>query len=223
MNKFILTLATLCITLVTFSQHKEGRIDFELKFSSSDPMIQQQAAMMQGSKMIQYFAPEGTRTELNMGMFMNTTTIKNTKEKKTLTLTGGMMGNKAIVGEIETTKQQQTNTDFIVEKTNETKQILGLNCTKYVIDLGPEQGTTTIWATTEIQSEVGIDNQFSLTEIDGIPLLVEVENPQMNITITAVEFTKNLKKENKKKLFSLEIPKDYEVTTTEQMMEMIQD
>ena len=218
MKTILSTLAIVALACTSFGQIKEGKISFDMKFSSADPMIQQQAAMMQGSKMVQYFAAEGTRTEMNMGMFVNTTVIKNIKDKKTLQLNGGMMGNKAILTD-DLVKAQDSQNENVAEKTTETKKILGLLCTKYIIDLGPESGMVMIWTTEEIKPEVKLENQFSGGNVQGVPMLIEVENPQMSITITATDIVKDLKKENKKKLFSTEIPEGYEVTTMEQMMQ----
>jgi hypothetical protein len=83
-----------------------------------------------------------------------------------------------------------------VTKTSETQQILNHTCTKYIIETTTPEGktvTANYWATTDIkdidlkslakQQVGGKDQSFVLPEIDGFPLKIETELPQVGTLI----------------------------------------
>lgn len=80
-----------------------------------------------------------------------------------------------------------------VTKTSETMKILDYTCTKYIVELSTERGALkqVLWTTTEI---AGLDKKNFLKQrmgdrgqsfyyegISGIPLRMEMPNPQMNM------------------------------------------
>ena len=222
MKSILTTLAIIMATTLSFGQITEGKVEYDLKFSSSNAEVAAQLSMVQGSKLVQAFSAEGTRTEMNMGMIQSTTTIKNNKEKKSISLLGGMMGYKAMINDFESTAEAKEN-DLIVEKTNETKTILGIVCTKHVIDLGPETGMLELYLTEEIIPATKVDNQFIPTDVTGFPLEFSLTTSDMTITSTAVKIAKVLKKDEKKELFSTKIPSGYELMKKEELFESFMD
>ncbi len=217
MKTIFLTLSLLFVSAFTFGQLKEGKIDYSVTFSTSDPSVQAQLSMLSGSTMNLTFANEGSIFEMAFGMFSTTKTISNIKDKKTLILMGGMMGNKAI---LKDTEPLEADDAPMIEKTSETKTIAGYKCTKYIADLGPEVGIAVYWVTSEIEVTSMPENKFIVAGLGGTPLELEMETNGLTITIVAKAVAKSLKKENKATLFSTAIPEGYEVMTMDELEEM---
>lgn len=215
MKKIIFLLTGLLLTINAFAQVTEGKIKFNLEFNSSDPQMQAQFAMLKGSTMTMYFSPEFNRTEMNMGMFVQTTTVVDVKTKETMMLMGGMMGKKAtkMTADPDAAKEDTAVPDIEIEKTKETKKIAGYKCTKYIITT-EDGNVVNVWTTEELAaSKEGM--QFVNDKIEGFPLEFEVAAEGMTMVFSAVEVEKGLKNVNKKELFSMEIPSDYEVISPE--------
>jgi hypothetical protein len=89
-----------------------------------------------------------------------------------------------------------------ITKTSETQKILGYTCTKYIVEQTQPDGktmTTNYWATTEIKDvdlkalakqQTNQNQSFIFTEIEGVPLKIEVMMPQGNMTMECNEFKK---------------------------------
>lgn len=208
MKKIFSLLTGLLLTVGSFAQITEGKIKFNLEFNSPDPAMQAQFAMLKGSTMLMYFSPEFNRTEMNMGMFVQTTTVADIKSQETLMLMGGMMGKKATKMNTKEAEGNET-AELDVEQTTETKKIAGYKCTKYIVTT-EEGDVVNIWTTEELSaSKEGL--KFVDKKIQGFPLEFEVAAEGMTMVFSATEVEKGLKKYNKKELFSMEIPSDYEV------------
>ena len=103
-----------------------------------------------------------------------------------------------------------------VTKTSETMKVLNYNCTKYLIKVSKNEKTTTqvCWATTEIkdidfsgltnQRMGGNGNAMFYKDVEGVPLKMEVEQPEGKVTM---EVTDILKGKLDKNDFS--IPSDF--------------
>jgi hypothetical protein len=90
-----------------------------------------------------------------------------------------------------------------VTKTSETTKILNYTCTKYIIETTTPDGKTmktNYWATNEIKDidiktlakqQMGKDQSFVYSEVDGVPMKVEVTMPgQGKLTMEMTEFKK---------------------------------
>jgi hypothetical protein len=89
-----------------------------------------------------------------------------------------------------------------ITKTSETQKILGYTCTKYLIEQTGHDGktvNTNYWATNEIKDldlktlakqQKGQSQSFIFTEVDGVPLKIEVMMPEGNMTMECTEFKK---------------------------------
>jgi hypothetical protein len=89
-----------------------------------------------------------------------------------------------------------------ITKTSETQKILGYTCTKYIIETTGADGrtmNTDYWATNEIKDidlkslakqQRGQQQSFIFTEVDGVPLKIEVKMPQGNMTMECTELKK---------------------------------
>jgi hypothetical protein len=86
-----------------------------------------------------------------------------------------------------------------ITKTSETMKILGYNCTKYLIETTAADGKTlthNYWTTTEIKDidikalakqQMGKDQSFVYSDVEGVPLRIEATTPQGVMTMEITE------------------------------------
>ncbi len=92
-----------------------------------------------------------------------------------------------------------------VTKTGETMKVLGYNCTKYIVDVTTAKGTSMtqiFWTSTDIKGmdmrslarqRMGNSGQSIYYEgIDGVPLRIEMNMPQMNMAMEVTDIKKEL-------------------------------
>lgn len=88
-----------------------------------------------------------------------------------------------------------------VTATSESMKIQGYNCKKYIVELeeGGKSMTQTVWATSEIKgldmksfSNQGVKGKKPAfySEIDGVPLKMEMTMPEMDMTMEVTEIKK---------------------------------
>ena len=213
MKSLLITLSLL-LAVNSFSQLEEGSIKYDIEMSSDDPNMSMAINMMKGSTMEMYFTPNFSRVDVNMGMMMNMSTISDLEKNEHLMLMSGMMGKKAIpMTEEDLEKNKQDKPNFTVVLTEETKEILGYNCVKYILTTEEGQDIT-YWATEEIVASTK-GNQYMDTSIKGFPLAFETLNQGMKMSFEAVDLKESLK--DKESLFDLSIPKGYDAMTMDEL------
>ena len=85
---------------------------------------------------------------------------------------------------------------YTVQKTDETAQILGYGCTKYLVaTTGGKSGRYAVWATTDFKGFGSANfpkirlgrNQSAdfMQQIEGVPMKLEISSPEANITMVA--------------------------------------
>jgi len=86
-----------------------------------------------------------------------------------------------------------------ITKTSETQKILGYTCTKYIIEQTGRDGktvNTNYWATNEIKDvdlkalakqQTGQGESVIFTEIDGVPLKMEMTMPDGKMTMECTQ------------------------------------
>ncbi|MCO5260585.1 MAG: DUF4412 domain-containing protein [Crocinitomicaceae bacterium] len=204
----------------SYAQSTEGTIKYSIEFSSSDPQVQAQLSMLGGSTMTQYFTPNFSRIQTNMGMFMNNSTVIDLKSKESVMLMEGMMGKKAVKGNIDELGKSEEDGDepkIEVEKTGKTKKIAGFKCSQYV--LTTEEGATmNYWTTTELTA-AKTGNKFMNDKVEGFPLAFELSTNGLLMKFTATEVLKEIKGD-KASLFSLSIPDGYEEVSIDDLKSM---
>lgn len=213
MKSLLITLSLL-LAVNSFSQLEEGSIKYDIEMSSDDPNMSMAINMMKGSTMEMFFTPNFSRVDVNMGMMMNMSTISDLEKNEHLMLMSGMMGKKAIpMTEEDLEKNKQDKPNFTVVLTEETKEILGYNCVKYILTTEEGQDIT-YWATEEIVASTK-GNQYMDTSIKGFPLAFETLNQGMKMSFEAVDLKESLK--DKESLFDLSIPKGYDAMTMDEL------
>ena len=99
--------------------------------------------------------------------------------------------------------QKRDSVKHTVTKTTETMKILNYTCTKYIVTMTTEKGSTinqVFWTTTEIKGldmkslsrqRMGNSGQSMYLEgIDGVPLRIEMGTEQMNMIMEVTEIKK---------------------------------
>lgn len=207
-------IAAVSIGAAALAQKTEGHVSYNVEFSSKQPEVQMQLGMLQGSKLEMYFTEGRSRTEMKVGMIMQTTTIVDTKKKETLTLLSGMVGQKAIAEPLNTSADAPKPT---VELINETKEIAGYKCKKAIIS--DEEGNSyDFWYTEEIKAIGDGQKYFGGNAIPGFPMQMEINQQGMNIKMVADSYEKLPKKHN---LFDMKVPEGYQLMTKEELGKMM--
>lgn len=217
MKKILFSLAMVALsTLSLTAQVTEGNVKYAIDMSSTNPEMQMQLSMMQGSTFELFFQDDMTRSEMNMGSMMKIVTITNAKSEGALMLMSGMMGNTAVKMNAEDLKKETDETPEVdITFTDETKDIQGFKCKKAVItnDEGIESA---IWYSEEIAVNKLGQNYLS-KEVPGFPLEFELNQGEIKMTMTSTEFNKKLDKKKVKELFDTTIPEGYTEMTPEQL------
>lgn len=211
--KQLVTLFFILVVSGIANAQSTGHLHYEMEFSGDNPAIAW-APPMDGSTMDLYFMPEKTKLEMAFGTFIKTITTIDVKTQKGLMLME-LMGNKS-ASEINLSDDNTENTTepkTIV--TNETKSIIGYNCTKIIVQ--EENGSETIlWVTKELEVPLKGQKQFGNTQIEGIPLESTTLNNESTIHFKATKFEGNVKANT----FSMEIPEGYTLITEEELKNM---
>lgn len=130
---FILTLS-LSVTMFAQQQIDEGVIISKQTMSSDNEQMNAQLAMLGDMITTTYFKNDKSRSELSNPMTGSTVFIADNNSKKSLILMdNAMIGKKYMESNISASEEDAENTT--IEKTNETKTILGYECTKYNVSM----------------------------------------------------------------------------------------
>ncbi len=206
--KNTLLIFALIISSFVGAQMKTGTIEYTITIDGTDGGEEQKQIeqMFAGSTMLLYFKPKLSAVEMKMGMFMNAVSIINVKKKTSLSLLD-VMGQKIAIRDAKPEEKKKET----VEKTTETKVIMGFNCTKYLVT-DESNNVVTLWVTEEISINTEGQSLFR-SDIKGTPLAFStVQNGlKMNFDVSKIEKTVNNEK------FSMKIPEGYTETTSEEL------
>lgn len=199
---------------------EQGKIIMELTNVSSDnPQIEMAMAGMKGMKTEFNFKDEMHVTDMDMG-FVKMKILVDKKNNK-LNMLNDAMGNKTWI-ESELNADQKAlevakNTTVKTDK-SKTKEIAGY--TGYYFEFSnPDMPDLMVsgYLTDKIKSNANMVQGFQALELDGFMLEYTVERPQMKMTTTAVDISKNV--DNDK--FTLNT-KGYTKMTMDEFTEMMQ-
>lgn len=191
-------------------QNSEGHIKYKITASTDNPDLEPMLGMMDGSLLDLYYSDLKSRAEFKMGMMSTTTTIIDMGSRKMLTLIS--MGKSALVGTIpddETIKDEQSE-DYKISLTNDTKKIIGFTAKKAVITT-KDGHVADFWYTEDISAKVSDHQMVKKHGIPGVLLEMTIEESDVKMSFTAISFESKLPKNNK--LFEMEIPEGYTVTS----------
>lgn len=213
MKKLVLSLF-LAIASISLAQ-TSGKISYSMEFSSDNPEMAMAIGMMQGSKMDLSFMPGKSRLDMSMGSMMKMTTISIVKTDAALMLMD-IMGQKiATESKISSSSNEESASKPKVEKTDETKEIIGFKCHKFVVK-ADDGNELIMWATNDISATLAGQKQFGNSIVEGVPLEFSTLSNGMNIHFVATKFDKAVDKKG----FSTKIPEGYTVMTEEELKNM---
>jgi len=198
------------------AQISEGIITAKQTFNSDDAEIRSQLSMLGETSVKTYFKHGNMRVEMKSPIG-TTTTISQAKSKEALVLINSpLLGQKYIK---QTSGNVETDNGVDIEKTSETKTILGYKCIKYIIS--SEDTDMIFWVAPDLSSiSAATKGQYS-DKIVGLPLITEVEASQMGINFTIkLEVTEIKEMEVSDDKFQLTIPDGYEETTSDAIKSM---
>lgn len=191
----------------------EFYVKYDVTFESDDPQMEQAMPFLAGSMMKVMKNSKFTKTIFKTGTVSTSTTTIDNKSKKGIAVTESMMGNFYTMMDGDDEKDAP---EVDIEKTKDTKDILGFNCTKYIVS-GAEGGDIEIWMTTDIDGEFESKWVPKTGKIEGFPLQITVETEQMTISFTATDYKDAVPKDEE---FTLKPPKGYDEKTTEDIQKM---
>lgn len=202
----------LAFGLTTLAQEKitEGKITLKQTMSSDNEQVAAQLAMVGDITTTTYFKGNKSRTEVSSPMTGNNTTIVDNETKKGIMLMDNPMMGK-IYNELDLNVSQEDMDKVKVEKTGETKEILGYKCNGYKVSM-TEQGANMnmmIFAAEDLEIASDQVAKFG-KEFKGFPLYMEINMSQqgmdMTITTEATAIDKEAVSDDK---FSMEVPEGY--------------
>lgn len=217
MKKILFSMAMVVLsTLSLTAQVTEGNVKYSIDMSSTNPEMQMQLAMMQGSTFELSFLGDQTRSEMNMGSMMKIVTITDAKAEGAVMLMSGMMGNTAVKMTADDLKKNTDETpEAEITLTDETKDIQGFKCKKAIVT--NEEGVeSVIWYSEEIAVNK-LGQNYLNNKVPGFPLEFEMNQGEVKMTMTSTEFNKKLDKKLVKTMFDTTIPEGYTEMSPEQL------
>ena len=194
--------------LLNFSFAQEMKIKYDMVMKSGNPEMQAQLQMTEGSTLTIYVKDALSRTEMEMGALMKTTTIIDIEKKKGLMFMDGMLGKQAAPFEgSDFEKYNSKENELEIEYINETKKILGYKCKKALLFMEEDNVEMTFWYTEDLAGSEAYLGEYSKFGIPGVALEYSIEQPEVTMKFVAVEVNTSLK--DAKGLFDLKVPSGY--------------
>lgn len=211
--KKVLSILFIAFSLTVFAQETitEGVITMKQTMSSPNPEVNAQLAMMGEIVSTTYFKGEKSKSELSNPMSGDVTTIVNGEEKKMLLLMDSpMMGKKYMEQSLEVSEEDLKN--IVVEKTDETKDVLGYTCTKYNVTTNKDGMEMKMEMYVTDKLNIMSQNTASLADkVEGFPMFMTVSFNQMGMDMTQTMEVTEIKKEDvSDDTFDMTIPEGYE-------------
>lgn len=219
--KKLLLILTLSLSVSMFAQEKitEGIVTSKQSVSSDNEQMNAQLSMLGDMMTTTYFKGDKTRSETSNPMAGTTVFIGDNATKKALMLMdNAMMGKKYM--ETDMTPSAADLENVSIEKTNETKTILGYECVKYNVTMKKDGADVkgAIYATDKLHAISQQTTAFG-DAFKGFPmhmtLVLEQQGFKMNM-VTEVTEVKSEKIADDK--FNMTPPEGY--TKTDNLMGM---
>ena len=214
MRKILFIVAvTLNVTIFAQQQIDEGVVISKQTMSSDNEQMNAQLAMLGDMITTTYFKNDKSRSELSNPMTGNTVFIADNNSKKSLVLMdNAMIGKKYMESDISASEEDLENVS--VEKTNETKTILGYECTKYNVVMNKDGAEVKmeIYATDKLKAISQQATAFG-KDFSGFPMYmdmaIEQQGVKMNMVIEVTEVKAEKVSDDK---FSMTPPEGYSKT-----------
>lgn len=208
---FLLILLLISFSINAQEKFTEGIITQQQKMSSTNEQVNAQLAALGEMKTTTYIKGNNSRSELSNPMSGETiSVIDGNKKEMLLMMDNPLMGKKYILKSIDPSEEDLKN--IKVAKTDETKNILGYDCTKYNVTITKNGTETKIAMYTT--NKIDVPSQQSAMygdKIKGFPLLVEINAKQMGMDMKITMEVTDIKKESvPDDKFDMTVPEGYE-------------
>lgn len=207
----------LLMSTLVAAQDFEGVVSYDIEISMQNATPEMAARMPK--KSVLYIKAHHVRQETKGGMMEQTMLIDDQKREVVMLMDmmGQKMAIKSTMDELEKNNTRDVAKYYDFKYTEETKTIAGFTCKKVLMipktpkSSNQEDFVMEVWYATDISNRLN-----ELKQMPGLPLQYSMDAGvfRMNYTATSVE-----RKKVADSLF--EIPKDYTLTTSEQMNQMI--
>ena len=211
--KKVLSILFIALSVTVFAQETitEGVITMKQTMSSPNPEANAQLAAMGEVISTTYFKGEKSRSEASSPMTGDISTIIDMCEKKMLMLFDNpMYGKKYMEQSLEMTEEELNK--IVVEKTEETKEVLGYTCTKY--DVTTNQNGVEIKMDMYVTDKLDIMSQSTANlggKVKGYPMYMVLSFNQMGMDIKqTIEVTEIKKETVPEDIFDMTIPEGFE-------------
>lgn len=192
----------------------EGKIIYEISYP--DMMLDAEMLAMMPKESVVFFKGDFSRTDLNMGMGITSSSIFNSKTGEVIALTD-LMGTKTAMkisaGDQKKSKEQNKRSQMKVILTGQTKEIAGYPCKRAVVK-NDDDTALDIYFTENIKARTTATIDWK--EINGFPMEYYLDQNGLKMKFTA---TKVLLENVEDSLF--QIPEGYKMITQEEMMKMM--
>ena len=198
----------LLFSLSGMSQSFEGVIEMELIYNNLPAEMQAYKSMLP-KETTTIIKGKNARIEKPGSMGTETVIIMNRDAEISYILIDAL-GQKMYLKQAIDDADEEENEDVEVEYYNEEKTVAGYLCKR--AEVTDEQGTVTVWYTTEITSDASAE--FAV--LKGYPLEYTIETEGMEITIRAMDV-----REEKVDVELFRVPEGYEEVSEEELGEMM--
>lgn len=213
--KKLFSILFIALGLSVFAQETitEGVANLKTTLSSSDSQMNAQFAMIGDINSVTYFKDNLSRTETSNVMTGTSVSIMDGNTKEMLTYMDNPMAGKLYMKQSFDANKEDLK-DIEVEKTGETKEFLGYECTKYIATINKNGANTKmeIYTTDKISA---ISNQTATLgeSFEGFPLYMTIEANQqgMNMILT-IEVTDVKQETVSSDKFDMTPPEGYKET-----------
>ena len=213
--KKLLSILFIAFTVSVFGQNaiSEGKAITKTTMSSSNSEVNAQFAMIGDIQSVTYFKDNFSRTETANIMTGNSVNVIDGNAKEMLMyMDNAMMGKQYIKKSIVPSEEDLNGVQ--VEKTSETKDFLGYNCTKYVATVDKNGGKMNmeIYTTDKISAISGQTANLGAA-FEGFPLLIKMMMNQQGIDMTITMEVTEIKAESvSSDIFDMTPPEGYKLT-----------
>ena len=176
----------------------KGTIKYEITDASSDnPQVQSQLGMLEGSSLTVFIMEEAQLTKMNMMNGMVQQRILMNKDSESMEMYMDAMGRKIMtkMDVSESDKPEETSITNIEYFPDDRKEIAGYNAYKAVITnkVGEQTMEMTTYITEDLKFDANIIRNIDGTDqLKGLPLEYTINVPQMSMTYTAKEVSKEV-------------------------------
>ncbi|MCH2223675.1 MAG: DUF4412 domain-containing protein [Crocinitomicaceae bacterium] len=206
MKKVVVFVCLFVNGYLSFSQAKEGVINYQVEATQMDTVVVNAQPNLVGSSLDIYFSEEKSRIDFKMNEMMKVSVILDRLSNNGIRLFDGVIGKFYITGladEMGMVPQKTENED--IQLVEGTKMILGFECKKAIVK---SNGVTSVyWYTDKLKFDFS-GHEIVNSNLPGFPLEFTTLSKGMQMVFTAINYSAEI--ENEEVIFSTAIPAGFQ-------------